>query len=121
MLLNRPDVRDSAIMVVVNRQLGKPGKETPYDAARFAWRVDRRKAEGRIILVSYYRTIIEVLIADEWLPATREHFPEFTDELTSDRSGFVGGLADDETRRYYIGRRTGDDIRMYGGGVRYLP
>ncbi len=91
MLLNKSDIRHSALMVIVNKELGKVGKETPYDAARFAWKVDRRKAEDiEIILVSYHRKIIEVLIADEWLPATREHFPEFTDELTSDKLGFVG-------------------------------
>lgn len=124
MLLNRSDIRDNgdkALLVIVNKELGNPGKETPYDAARFHWKVDMQKVIGRIILVSYYREIIEVLIADEWLPATKEHFPEFTDELTSDKFGFVGGLADEDTRSYYIGRRLGDDIRSYGRGFMYLP
>lgn len=124
MLLNRSDIRDNgdkALLVIVNNELGKPGKETPYNAARFHWKINVQKALDRIILVSVDRKIVEVLIADEWLPATREHFPEFTNALTSDKFGFVGGLAYEDTRSYYIGRRLGDDIRSYGSGFMYLP
>ena len=122
MLLNKADMKHCALMVVVNNELYKPGKETPYDAARFAWPVDPRKVEKRkIVLVSYNRNIIEVLFVDEWLPATKEHFPEFTNEIESDRFGFVGRQANDEIRNYYIGRRTGEDVRCYGRSFRYLP
>jgi hypothetical protein len=118
-LLNRSDIRDPALLVIVNNQYGKPGKETFYNAARFAWKVDIQKVIGRIILVSYYREIKEVLRVDEWLPA-REICPDCTDELT-DRFGFIGRRADEEIRRYYKDRRLGDDIRSYGQGFMYLP
>ncbi|MYC13759.1 MAG: hypothetical protein F4Y39_08540 [Gemmatimonadetes bacterium] len=122
MLLNKADMKHCALMVVVNNELYKPGKETPYDAARFAWPVNLRRAEKvEIVLVSYHRSIIEVFFVDEWLPATKEHFPEFTNEIESNRFGFVGRLADEEIRKYYTGRRTGDDVRCHGSGFRYLP
>lgn len=90
--------RGDELIVNVNR-LGS--SRSAYDAARYAWRLDPKKAErARVVLAVEHGVVIGVLIADRWLPASAENFPGF--EPMPGRWGFVGRDAPLDIARLYM-------------------
>jgi hypothetical protein len=51
-------------------------------------------------------------VADDWLPATPENFPDR--ESVPGRLGFIGREADDEIKRHYLRKRVPDEYRKQG-------
>lgn len=101
------------LIVNVNR-LGTA--RTPYDAARFAWRLDPRKAErARVVLAVEHGVVIGVLIADRWLPATAENFPGF--EPMPGRWGFVGSNAPSEVALPYLRHKLPVELQRARGAA----
>ncbi len=95
------DVMGNELIVSVNR-LGTA--RTPYDAARFAWRLDRKKAErAKVVLATEHGIVIGVFVADQWLPAVPENFPGFNSMPT--RWGFVGHEAPQEVVQHYLRKK----------------
>ncbi len=92
------------VLININRFTGASPEEI-YEQTRLAWRIDRHKASRADYILSVIRgVVIDAFVADEWLVATRENFPQLTESIPS-RSGFNGNLAPDEIRELYAGER----------------
>ena len=64
--------------------------------------------------------IVGVLVADRWHPATKEHFPELSDDREG-RYGFVGELLNEDSEiihqrilNKYLRKRLPDNYRKRG-------
>lgn len=99
-----------AILINVNRSATETSL---YDATRYAWKISPKKAsKAEIICAVRFGIIVAVFVADEWLPATPEHFPG--KEPMPNRHGFIGADAPDPIRRMYINKRLPDTYRKRG-------
>jgi hypothetical protein len=77
-----------------------------YEAARFAWRLDTRRARrAEIVLVAIEGIIRDVFIPADWLEANEENFPGRLEYPTPPRYGFTGQQAEQMIREQYIGMR----------------
>ena len=84
-----------------------------YEATRYAWKIDAKKAgRAEIVVAVRYGLIIAVFVAEQWQPATVDNFPGR--EPVPGRFGFVGREAPEELRRMYIGKRLPDEFRKKG-------
>ncbi len=98
------------IIINVNRSATE---SSLYDATRYAWKIDAKKAaRAEIVLSVRFGLIIAVFIAEKWLPATVENFPGR--EPVPGRFGFIGKEAPDAIRMAYIGKRLPDEFRKQG-------
>ena len=118
--LNKADIQHKVLIVIVNRNWD--GRDSSlYEAACFAWKVQKSRAErSEVILASYNRKIVGAFIAEEWLEATAENFPGRGRGSSSDRYGFIGREASSDIQNLYVGKRTSDELRGYGGSFRYV-
>jgi hypothetical protein len=99
-----------AVIINVNRTATE---SSLYEATRYAWKINTKKASrAEIIVAVRFGLIVAVFVADEWLPATIEHFPER--EPSPGRYGFIGSEASETLRRMYIGKRLPDEYRKQG-------
>ncbi len=104
------DFQHRAIIINVNRTATETSL---YEATRYAWKISATKAErAEIIVAVRFGIIIEVFVAESWLPATVEHFPGR--EPVPDRYGFIGSVASETLRRHYINKRLPDEFRKQG-------
>jgi uncharacterized protein len=65
-----------------------------------------------VVLAVLQGLVIGAFIAEDWLPATSEHFPDREDVPA--RWGFVGHEAPEDLRRRYVGKRLPDEYRKPG-------
>ncbi len=101
-----------AILINVNRSAAE--KESVYEAVRYAWKLDPKKAaKAEIVLAVLQGLIIGVYIADEWLAATPANFPHTPAERHG-RWGFTGHEAPEQIARLYLRRRLPDSMRKRG-------
>lgn len=99
------------LMIIINRSISEKGI---YNATRFAWKIDKKKAEkADYILAIKQGIIVGVFIAKEWKEASIENFPEFQ-EHRKDRIAFVGIEAPYEIREMYLRKRIPDQYRKKG-------
>lgn len=106
-----------AIIISINRTATSM---SPYDATRYAWRLNGRKAmRAEVVLAAERGIIIAAFVADQWLPSTPENFPGFPE--SRDRWGFVGHAAPESLARLYVHKRVPDSMRKRGAAnpVRY--
>jgi uncharacterized protein len=104
------EFKHRAIIINVNRSATETSL---YDATRYAWKIDAKKAgRAEIVIAVRYGLIIAVFIAEQWLPANADNFPGR--EPVPGRFGFIGSEAPDATRRMYIGKRLPDEFRKQG-------
>ena len=75
--------------------------------------------DAEFVLATRFGIIIAAFVAEQWLPATIEHFPGR--EPVDGRFGFVGGEAPDHIKRQYLGKRLPDLFRKPGAAnpIRY--
>jgi hypothetical protein len=101
-----------ALLISVNRSaLERP---SVYDATRYAWKIDRRKAvQAEVILATVQGLIVGAFVADQWFEATPENFPGLG-ETSAGRLGFVGREASEDLRQLYVGKRVPDEYRKRG-------
>ena len=92
-----------------------------YAATRFAWKVDKGKAEkAEIALAVKQGLVIGVFSIDRWLPATKENFPEFGDQGdVPGRYGFIGSKARPEIEEQYIRKKVPPKARGAAYPIRY--
>jgi uncharacterized protein len=106
------------LLINVNRSVIE---KDVYDAVRYAWKIDPKKAgRAEFVLAVQQGLIIGVFVADQWLEATPENFPGFP--LTDpERWGFRGHEATDEIVKLYLRHRVPDSMRKKGAAnpVRY--
>ena len=104
------DFQHRAIIINVNRSATETSL---YEATRYAWKIDAKKAQRAEIVVAVRNgLIVAVFVAEQWLPATAENFPGR--EPVPGRFGFIGPEAPDTIRRLYIAKRLPDEFQKQG-------
>lgn len=99
------------LMITINNNITW---RSMYDATRFAWKIDKKKAEqAEYILAIKKGIIVGVYVAREWKEASAENFPEFHEDI-SGRMGFVGEEAPDDIKEMYLRKRVPDQFRKKG-------
>ena len=84
-----------------------------YEATRYAWKVALKKAsEAEVILSVIQGAIVGAFVADKWLEATKENFPDR--EPMPKRYAFEGTPAPEELVQKYVGKRVPDSYRKRG-------
>lgn len=95
-------------------------------AVRYAWKISPIKArKSDYVLAVRKGLIIGAFKATEWLPATKENFPEFNREGYGPREGrwgFRGAEAPEDVKRIYLQKRVPDKHRKRGASnpIRYI-
>ena len=104
------DFEHRAILINVNRSATETSL---YEATRYAWKISAKRAKrAEYVLAICHGIIVEVFIAEKWLPATPENFPGL--EPVPRRYGFIGTEAPDRIRKMYVGKRIPDKYRKKG-------
>ena len=108
------------LLISINRTALERGV---YDAVRFAWKLTPSEAnKAKIILATVQGVIKGVFVAEQWLEATQENFPNFmllgedvyNHEIRSKRYGFIGKNAPPEFQTKYLGKRIPEKFRKKG-------
>jgi uncharacterized protein len=103
-------LKHKALLISVNRSAADASL---YEATRYAWRVDVKKAEkADVILSTRQGLIVGAFVASKWLEATSENFPGR--EPVPGRYGFIGQEAPPAIAQLYLGRRVPDEYRKPG-------
>jgi hypothetical protein len=101
----------NVLMITINRSITDL---SVYDATRFAWRIDKNKAEKADYVLSVEKGIVVgVFKVHEWRLARKNHFPEFSAH-TNSRYGFVGEEAEPQIQKKYLRKRIPSDFRKKG-------
>lgn len=109
----------NVLLLTVNKNY-EPGGDL-YEAVRFAWRVDKAKAEAvDYVLPVYYGTIMGAFKVTDWLPATHKYFPKRTNTSKSNRFGFVARESHPNVWDYYCGMQVPSWIKRTQNPVRYV-
>ncbi|GMN89055.1 hypothetical protein fsci_05410 [Francisella sciaenopsi] len=82
------DVKETKLLVItINRTILE---KDIYDAVRFAWKVDVKRAKkAEYVLAAENGIVIGVFEPKEWLEANKENFPDINEDVL-DRYGFKG-------------------------------
>ena len=98
------------------------GEIDTYDAARFAWRLDRTKADRAELVVAHVQgSVVGVYAPTKWMEANEKNFPKLKATHKNLRWGFEGVEADEATQKYYLGKRVPDQYPLTQNPVRYIP
>jgi uncharacterized protein len=92
-----------------------------YEAVRYAWKIDPKKAKkADYVLAAQRGIIVGAFVATEWLSAVPENFPG-TIEPRAGRWGFVGHEAPAQIQKLYLRKRMPDSFRKKGAAnpIRY--
>lgn len=92
-----------------------------YDATRYAWRIDpRRAANAQYALPLIQGLIVGAFEPAQWLEATTDNFP--VRESMPGRWGFTGNEAPEHVRKLYVGRRVPAQYRRRGAAnpIKYV-
>jgi hypothetical protein len=101
-----------ALLINVNRSAAE--RSSLYEAVRYAWKLDpRRAAQAKIVLAVQQGLIIGAFIAEKWLAATPKNFPG-TPGPRPGRWGFVGHEAPAGVAQRYLRHRLPDAMRKPG-------
>jgi len=101
----------NVLMITINRSISDM---SIYDATRFAWRLDKSKAEKADYILSVEKGIVVgVYKAFEWKRARKQYFPEFSVH-TNSRYGFIGVEAESEIQNLYMRKRIPGEFRKKG-------
>ena len=102
--------KHKAVLISVNRTASETSL---YEATRFAWKIDPKKAkQADVVLATRLGLIVGAFVADEWLIATSANFPGRVDNPK--RYGFNGHEAPADIKAFYVGKRVPDEFRKRG-------
>ncbi len=111
------EIGESLLMISIGSHYYKC--DTPYDAVRYAWKIDVNRAKGKLVLARLRRLVVGAYRPTKWLPATRENFADLikTYDFLIERDmpgyhGFVGDDAEPEVWDHYVGKRVPKRIRL---------
>lgn len=111
--------KHQAIIITINQTATE---RSIYDAVRYAWKIDPKKAkQAEFVLAVQRGVIVGVFKPQEWLPATPDNFPA-TSDVREGRWGFVGKEAPSQIARLYLRHRIPGSMRKRGAAnpVRYV-
>jgi|SRR5579859_4671336 len=119
--------RHKLVLINVNRT-GKDPKVPLLDAVRYSWKISPVRAEkADYILAVIDGIIVGAFEAEEWLPDTKENFPEFSPKdrpwgMRNGRWAFKGGEAPAAVQALYIDKRVPTELRKHGAAnpIRYV-
>lgn len=114
------ELRHKLVIINVNRTAMD---RSVYDAVRYAWKIDpKRAAQAEYVLAVRRGLIVGVFVADEWLHAGSDSFAGLGD-APDGRWGFVGQEAPEDVLAHYVRKRLPMEIRKQGAAnpVRYWP
>jgi len=105
--------RHKALLISVNRSAAE---RSLYDATRYAWKIDKRRAEqADVILSTTQGVIVGAFIAHDWLEATAANFPGRAEgNGVPGRYGFSGEEAPADMQKLYVGKRVPDEYLKPG-------
>lgn len=104
------EFKHKVLLISVNRSATE---SSIYEVTRFAWRLNKQKAESAdFVLATVQGLIVKAFIAEKWLEATEINFPGHED--IPGRFGFVGMEAPGEIQKMYVGKRVPDEYRKKG-------
>lgn len=84
-----------------------------YEAIRHAWKLNPEKAaQADFVLAMQQGLVIGVFVAEQWLEASEENFPDKEEHLG--RYGFIGHEAPDDIQKLYLRTRLPDYMRKRG-------
>lgn len=102
---------DKVMMITINRI---SAERSIYDATRFAWKINKSKAEmADYVLAVIQGIIVGVFVVEEWAAATKANFPEIPDEAP-ERFAFRGKEADTLVQQKYKRKRVPPEFRKKG-------
>lgn len=105
------NITHNVLMITINKSIEN---NEIYDAVRFAWKVNIKKAaQSDYVLAVKQGIIYGVFIAEQWKDASKDNFPEFNVDRVG-RYGFVGKEADDSIKKLYIRKRIPEKFRQKG-------
>lgn len=107
------------LLITINRSATE--RESIYEAVRYAWKLDPRKAkQAEFVLAVQQGLIVGVFKPDEWMQATVLNFPGRSDR--AGRWGFRGQDAPKAIAELYLRKRVPDSMRPPGAAnpVRYV-
>lgn len=108
-----------AIVINVNRSAAEKGI---YEAVRFAWKLDPKRAtKAEIVVAVIQGLVVGVFIADQWMEATTQNFPGIPEDQPG-RWGFIGHPASENIAKQYLRHRLPDSMRKKGAAnpIRYV-
>jgi uncharacterized protein len=117
------EFQHNVILINVNRS---SEDQDLLDAVRYAWRIAPLKARRFDYVLAVRRgLIIGAFTATEWLPATKENFPDFNRDGYGPREGrygFRGCEAPEDVKQLYLQKRVPDEHRKPGAAnpIRYI-
>lgn len=114
------DLKHKIIMIKINNSMSdKPyDSDDVYDAVRFAWKIDIKKAKEAEYVLALNRGIIKgVYKVSEWLPATKENFPGLYTGDSDDRYGFIGKEAEEPIWDMYVNKRIPEEYKGERGAA----
>ncbi|WP_200762486.1 LEM-3-like GIY-YIG domain-containing protein [Nitrosophilus alvini] len=104
------EFQHKALLININRSALD---SSLYEATRYAWRLNKSKAEkAEVILPVMQGLIVGAFVAEKWLEATAENFPGR--ETVEGRYGFYGSEAPLDIQKLYKGKRIPDEFRKKG-------
>ncbi|WP_288937888.1 hypothetical protein [uncultured Roseovarius sp.] len=122
----QPRENDRLILININLLDNRSDPQNVYKQTRLAWRISKSRAEKADFVLSVVRgVVVGAFIADDWLPATVENFPErYGDGLGQPgRKGFRGQCAPEDVWNHYVGIRgkrvVVDEMKHVQNPIRY--
>lgn len=119
--ISQDEFQHSAVVISVNKSINK---WSCYNAVRYAWKISAtRVRRADIVLAVDRRLIVGVFVAKEWLPATKENFPDRAENSGSPgRFGFIGHEASAEIQQIYLHKRLPEWFRKPGAAnpIKYV-
>ena len=108
------EFRHRAMLIKINQQYRAGASvEELYETTRHCWKVSKSRAvKAEVILAAYQGEIKAAFIADEWLEATTENFPDR--KPSPGRFGFNGHEASSDFQELYVGKRVPDRYTRRG-------
>ncbi len=104
--------KHKVLMINIGRSATE--KESVYEAVRYAWKLDPKKArQAELVLGMQQGLVVGVFVAEKWLEATAENFIE-REQLNGVRWGFIGHEAASDTAKIYLRKRLPDTMRKRG-------
>jgi hypothetical protein len=102
-----------ALLITVNKTFKK---WSLYDATRYAWRIDiKRASDADVVLATTQGFIVGAFVADDWCEATEANFPGRAESGGAPgRFGFIGREAPAHMLDLYVGKRVPDRYRKRG-------
>ncbi len=121
-MLENEDIRHKGLIVIVNKNWDGKTQSKLYDAARFAWGVNKKKADQvKIVLACYHRKIVGVFMIKQWVPATHPIFKDRQPNPNDKRYGFTGHRAPARIADHYVGKRVSDNVKRGRRSFGYVP